>query len=152
MTRPSGLIIYATLYLAFLYLPVLLLPLFSFNDGTIVAFPIKGWTLEWYRQLGGQETLIQALFNSLLVGVVSALVATSMGLFAARAYVRYRFRGRDLSEGSGHAAAGHSRHHCRVLDAGPVHFAGAETIADRRDPGPHVPGASLRRVDHEIGL
>ncbi len=101
MTRPSGLIIYATLYLAFLYLPVLLLPLFSFNDGTIVAFPIKGWTLEWYRQLGGQETLIQALFNSLLVGgVVSALVATSMGgLFAARAYVRYQFRGKDISEG-----------------------------------------------------
>ena len=41
-------------YLVFLYLPVLLLPLFSFNDGTIVAFPIKGWTLEWYRQLGGR--------------------------------------------------------------------------------------------------
>ncbi len=32
---------------------VLLLPLFSFNDGTIVAFPIKGWTLQWYRELGG---------------------------------------------------------------------------------------------------
>lgn len=99
MTRPSGLMIYAICYLAFLYLPVLLLPLFSFNDGTIVAFPIKGWTLEWYRQLGGQQTLIQALLNSLLVGFVTALMATSMGLFAARAYVRYRFRGKEASEG-----------------------------------------------------
>ena len=48
---------------------------------------------------GGQDTLIQALANSLMVGAVSALVATSLGLFAARAYVRYRFRGRDASEG-----------------------------------------------------
>ena len=99
MTRPSGLMIYAIFYLAFLYLPVLFLPLFSFNDGTIVAFPIKGWTLEWYRQLGGQQTLIQALINSLLVGFVTALMATSMGLFAARAYVRYWFRGKEASEG-----------------------------------------------------
>ncbi|MFD1157471.1 ABC transporter permease [Roseovarius aestuarii] len=99
MTRPSGLALYAFLYLVFLYLPVLFLPLFSFNSGTIVAFPIKGWTLEWYRQLGGQETLIQALVNSLLVGLVAALLATSMGLFAARAYVRYRFRGKEASEG-----------------------------------------------------
>lgn len=99
MKRFSGLQTYAVLYLVFLYLPVLLLPLFSFNDGTIVAFPIKGWTLEWYRQLGDQDTLIQALLNSLLVGIVTALMATSMGLFAARAYVRYRFRAKEVSEG-----------------------------------------------------
>lgn len=98
MRRPSGLAIYAALYLAFLYIPVLFLPLFSFNDGTIVAFPIKGWTLDWYRQLGSQDTLILALLNSLLVGAVSAIVATSIGLFAARAYVRYRFRGKEASE------------------------------------------------------
>ena len=99
MTRPSGLSIYAFLYLVFLYLPVLFLPLFSFNSGTIVAFPIKGWTLDWYRQLGGQETLIQALVNSLIVGLVTALLSPSLGLFAARAYVRYRFRGKEASEG-----------------------------------------------------
>ena len=64
-----------------------------------MAFPIKGWTLDWYRQLGGEETLIQALMNSMIVGVVTALLATSMGLFAARAYVRYRFRGKKASEG-----------------------------------------------------
>ena len=99
MTRPNGLLAYTTLYLIFLYLPVLLLPLFSFNDGTIVAFPIKGWTLQWYRQLGGEETLLQALGNSLIVGVVAAILSTSMGLFAARAYARYRFPGQQVSEG-----------------------------------------------------
>ena len=99
MKRFDGLTVYAICYLVFLYLPVLFLPLFSFNTGTIVAFPIKGWTLEWYRQLGGQETLIRALGNSLFVALVVALVATSMGLFAARAYVRYQFRGKEASEG-----------------------------------------------------
>ena len=99
MMRPNGLLIYTVLYLAFLYLPVMFLPLFSFNDGTIVAFPIKGWTLEWYRQLAGQETMLQALGNSLIVGAVTALFSTSMGLFAARAYVRYRFPCKEASEG-----------------------------------------------------
>ncbi len=103
MSRPrnwfSGLTTYTFGYLVFLYLPVLLLPLFSFNDGTIVAFPIKGWTLKWYAQLAAQDTLLQALGNSLIVGGATAITSTSLGLFAARAYVRYRFPGREFSEG-----------------------------------------------------
>jgi len=99
MTRPSGLAVYTTLYLAFLYVPVLLLPLFSFNIGTIAAFPIKGWTFQWYQQLGDERTLLEALGNSLFVGGMTALLATTMGLFAAQAYVRYRFPGRKASEG-----------------------------------------------------
>ncbi len=99
MKQFSWLWIYTVLYLVFLYLPVLLLPLFSFNDGTIVAFPLQGFTLKWYGQLGQQDTLIQALFNSLIVGSVAAVLSTALGLFAARAYVRYRFKGKKLSEG-----------------------------------------------------
>ena len=98
MKVANNLTIYSAIYLIFLYLPVLLLPLFSFNDGTIVAFPIKGWTLEWYRQLGNQSTLLNSLLNSTIVGTISAVLATSMGLFAARAYVRFRFRGGRFSE------------------------------------------------------
>ncbi len=99
MTRFSVLWTYTVFYLVFLYLPVMLLPLFSFNDGTIVAFPLQGFTLKWYGQLGQQDTLIQALVNSLIVGGVAAALSTALGLFAARAYVRYRFRGKQLSEG-----------------------------------------------------
>lgn len=99
LSRIPGLSVYALLYLAFLYLPVLLMPLFSFNDGTIVAFPLKGFTLKWYAHLGAEETLLRATVNSLIVGAVTAVMATSLGLFAARAYVRYRFKGRELSEG-----------------------------------------------------
>ena len=94
-----GLRAYVILYLAFLYIPVLFLPLFSFNDGTIVAFPLKGFTLKWYGELAKADTLLQALMNSLLVGAVTAMCSTAMGLFAARAFVRYRFKGKGLAEG-----------------------------------------------------
>ena len=81
MTRPSGLAIYAFLYLAFLYLPVLFLPLFSFNDGTIVAFPIKGWTLEWYRQLGRARNADPGIVEQPYRGVCGCLVGNVHGAF-----------------------------------------------------------------------
>jgi len=94
-----GLGTYAVLYLVFLYLPVLLLPVFSFNSGTIVAFPLEGFTLKWYAQLAEADTMLRSLGNSLIVGSVTAVASTALGLFAARAYVRYRFAGRGASEG-----------------------------------------------------
>lgn len=99
MMRLSGLSSYALAYLVFLYLPVLFLPLFSFNEGTVVAFPIKGWTLDWYARLSEQETLVQSLWNSLIVGAGASVLATAMGLLAARAYIRFRFPGQHVSEG-----------------------------------------------------
>lgn len=94
-----GLFNYVLFYLAFLYIPVLFLPLFSFNDGTIVAFPLKGFTLKWYGELAAADTLIQAMFNSLLVGSVPPVASTSLGLFAAHAFARYQYRGSGLAEG-----------------------------------------------------
>lgn len=77
--------IYAIAYLVFLYLPVVLLPLFAFNDGTIIAFPLKGFTLDWFRELTRVEALRAALKNSLFIAAVTAIMSTSLGLLAARA-------------------------------------------------------------------
>lgn len=103
MTRLSrlmpGLRAYALLYLVFLYLPVLLIPLFSFNDGTVVAFPISGLTLNWYGQLASEDALLRSLGNSFIVAGATAVLSTALGLFAARAYVRNKFRGKQWSEG-----------------------------------------------------
>ncbi|MGI9414131.1 MAG: ABC transporter permease [Hyphomicrobiales bacterium] len=90
---------YAGLYLAFLYLPVLFLPVFSFNDGTIVAFPLTGFTFKWYAQLTEADALLGALVNSLTVGLSTAVISTGIGLFAARAFTRYSFVGRAPAEG-----------------------------------------------------
>lgn len=83
--------IYALVYLVFLYAPILLLPLFAFNDGTIIAFPLKGFTLEWFNQMFANDTLGRALKNSLIIAVGSATLATCFGIFAARAGTRFNF-------------------------------------------------------------
>lgn len=85
---------YSVLYLLFIYLPVLFLPLFSFNDGIYVAFPLKGFTTRWYAEMAANEALLQALKNSVMVGGTVAVIATVLGTMAARAFTRYRFAGR----------------------------------------------------------
>ncbi len=89
--RPNRvLLIYALIYLAYLYIPVLFLPLFSFNDSLYVAFPLKGFTTRWYVEMLDNEPMQAALLNSLKVGVVASIVATLLGIFGAKAVSRYR--------------------------------------------------------------
>jgi spermidine/putrescine transport system permease protein len=84
---------YGLFYLIFLYAPLLFLVIFSFNDGIYVAFPLKGFTLEWYRRMMADETLRFALMNSLQVGAAVAVVSTIFGTLAAKALTRYRLKG-----------------------------------------------------------
>ena len=88
------LVLYAVIYLTFLYLPVAVLPIFSFNDSQYVAFPLKGFTLKWYEELVDNYSLFNALWNSFRVGIVVAVLSTILGTFAAKAVTRYRIKGR----------------------------------------------------------
>ncbi len=93
--RPSRpLRTYAFLFLAFLYVPVLFLPLFSFNDSLYIAFPLKAFTAKWYEQMLANEPMHAALLNSLRVGVATAVFATILGVLGAKAVTRYRMPGR----------------------------------------------------------
>ena len=86
----SGLGLYTVIYLTFIYLPVLFLPLFSFNDAIYVAFPLKDFTLRWYEQMTQSPGLLAAFQNSLKLGIVVAIVSTIFGTLAAKAFTRYR--------------------------------------------------------------
>lgn len=86
---------YLIIVLIFLYLPIALLIILSFNDSAVMAFPLRGFTLHWYQQLMGAGELWKATRNSLFVASVSALLSTILGAMAAFAIVRYRFPGRD---------------------------------------------------------
>ncbi|NEY89058.1 ABC transporter permease [Tabrizicola oligotrophica] len=90
MKSPS-LRIYAIAYLVFLYAPIILLPLFAFNDSKVVQFPLKGVTLEWFRQMAGDAQLGIAVKNSLIIALSSSILSTTLGIFAARASTRFRF-------------------------------------------------------------
>src|SRR3546814_12009604 len=83
------LVCYAFLYLALLYVPVLLLPIFSFNDSSIVAFPLKGFTSLWSAELWHNDTMHGALWNSLKVAIACSVVANVLGICGAPALTRY---------------------------------------------------------------
>ena len=80
--------------IAFLYLPIVILVIYSFNASRLVAV-WGGWSLQWYAKLVSDEALLAAAFISLRVAFTAASAATVLGTLAAIALVRLgRFRGR----------------------------------------------------------
>ena len=92
--RSRPLLAYAVFYLAFLYIPVLFLPLFSVSDSPYISFPITGLTLKWYQAMLDSTAMHKALWNSLKVAAVTSVVSTTLGIFAAKAITRYRLPGK----------------------------------------------------------
>jgi len=88
--------VYAALFLIVLYVPILFLPLFSFNTSIYVRFPLEGFTTDWYVQLFGRDALWAALFNSLRVALAVSAISTALGVLAARAITRYRLPGQNV--------------------------------------------------------
>ena len=85
---------YAIAYLVFLYAPIVLLPVFAFNDAKIIAFPLSGFSTKWFAELATIPALRDALVNSLIIAVSASVIATVLGVFAARASTRYEFPGK----------------------------------------------------------
>jgi spermidine/putrescine transport system permease protein len=81
--------------LGLLYLPIVLLSVFSFSENSVLVFPMRGFpTLEWYRAVFADEALLKAALNSLIVGILAATLATALGFAVSVATIRFRYRGR----------------------------------------------------------
>src|ERR1700740_685847 len=88
-----------TLGLAFLYLPIVILMIYSFNASRLVTV-WGGWSTRWYAEFFTDRAMLDAAWMSLRVGVVSATAATILGTLAAVALSRgERFKGRTLFSG-----------------------------------------------------
>lgn len=74
----------------FIFLPVAVLVLFSFHESRVPVPPFQGPTTRWYEAVFADRRIMEALFNSLGVAVVSSLVALVLGFLAAHALARYR--------------------------------------------------------------
>jgi len=90
--RGALLRLHTALVFAFLYAPIAILVLFSFNETSQTAV-WRGFTLEWYRRLLSDEVILGTVRNSLIVGAAATAIATVLGTLAALAMGRYRFRG-----------------------------------------------------------
>jgi|694.fasta_scaffold63113_5 spermidine/putrescine transport system permease protein len=84
------------IFLLVLYLPTVLLIVFSFNDGTVAAFPLEGLTTEWYVRAFNSEEIRQALWASIRVGLISAAIATLLALMASYPLARRHVRGKSV--------------------------------------------------------
>ena len=94
-----SLIAFFVLLAVFLYTPILVLIIFSFNDSLLVTFPLAGFTTRWYRLLLHNDQLITALESSAIIAAISSVIAVVLGVLAAYAIARRRFRGKGVASG-----------------------------------------------------
>jgi spermidine/putrescine transport system permease protein len=82
----------------FLYLPILLIIVMSFHEDAVMTFPPPSISAHWYREFLADEWLHAAIINSVVLGVVAAIVSGVLGTLCALGLVRCRFRGRSVVE------------------------------------------------------
>lgn len=92
--RPLWLQLHVIAVFAFLYLPIAILILYSFNGGGVGGFPPRNLTLHWYRLLLEDGALWDAVLNSLEVAIAAVVIAIGLGLPAALALDRVNFPGK----------------------------------------------------------
>jgi len=96
MNRPRWLTAHALLIFAFLYLPIAILILYSFNGQGVGGFPPRDLTLNWYRILFNDAAIWDSVLNSLLVAASAMIIALLFGIPAALALDRAQFPGKAL--------------------------------------------------------
>jgi spermidine/putrescine transport system permease protein len=94
--RAPVLAAYSSLVFAFIYLPIIVLVVYSFNRDGVGGFPPRHLTLDWYRQLFGDGAIWTSVLNSLIVAACSVALSLTLGLLAALALDRASFPGKSL--------------------------------------------------------
>ena len=99
---------YAVLAFAYIYLPIVILMIFSFNSQKL-NIRWEGFTLHWYSVLFHDKDVLLATQNTLIIALISTLFATVIGTMAALALQRYRFPGYVFAESIFICSGDHSR-------------------------------------------
>lgn len=93
-SRAGWLGLHATAVFAFLYLPILVLIVYSFNGESVAGFPPHGWTTNWYRILFNDDALWSSVWNSAGVAAAAVVISILFGLPGALALDRANFPGK----------------------------------------------------------
>jgi spermidine/putrescine transport system permease protein len=94
--RSRWLLVHATAVFGFLYLPIAVLVLYSFNGQGVGGFPPHHLTLDWYRMLFGDGAIWDSVLNSLQVALAAMAISLAFGVPAALALDRAKFPGKAL--------------------------------------------------------
>ena len=86
--------VFFALVVGFLYAPIVILLIFSFNDSAVPTFPLSGFTLHWYHQFLVNADLRAALETSAIIAALSSVGAVVLGILSSIALTRRRFHGK----------------------------------------------------------
>jgi spermidine/putrescine transport system permease protein len=92
----TGLLIYTLLVFLFLFAPIAIVVLFSFNKTASLTFPFHGFSLRWYRSVFDSPLYRDAILASLRVAAITVVVVVVVGTLAGIGVTRYAFRGRTI--------------------------------------------------------
>ena len=98
MPRISGwslIRLYTILVYVWMFTPIVAVVILSFNPQQFGSFPMEGFSFRWYVKLAHNDTILNAFKNSLVLGSLTAVVTTAIGIPAAMAFVRYEFPGKN---------------------------------------------------------
>jgi spermidine/putrescine transport system permease protein len=88
--------IYTLLVYLFMFLPVAVVVLLSFNASQFGSFPMTGFSFRWFVELAQNEAILRAFQTSIVLGALTAVISTTLGVLASLALVRYDVPGRNL--------------------------------------------------------
>ncbi|KWX72916.1 spermidine/putrescine ABC transporter ATP-binding protein [Paenibacillus riograndensis] len=88
--------LYTLLVFIFLLGPLVIISITSFEPGTVLKFPPEGFSLRWYKNIFEVSAFMETFRTSIVISLLGNLLALLLGVPAAYALSRYRFRGRDM--------------------------------------------------------
>lgn len=89
-------LVFAAFLAVYILMPILVTLAMSFNDATMIRFPIKNWSARWYQDFFGSKQWTDALTNSIVIALGTTAISTSFGILAAWAFERFRIPGRGV--------------------------------------------------------
>ena len=88
--------LWTVLVYLFLFLPIGVVMLLSFNANQFGSFPVTGLSFHWFFKLANNDAILRAFETSLLLGSLTAVISTTLGVLASLALVRYKVPGQNM--------------------------------------------------------
>ena len=87
--------LYTILIYIFMFAPIVVVMILSFNPQQFGCFPMTGFSLKWFNELAHDDAILAAFKNSMILGSCTSIISTAVGILAAMAFVRFDFPGKN---------------------------------------------------------
>jgi spermidine/putrescine transport system permease protein len=88
--------LYTLMVYVWMFTPIVAVVILAFNPQQFGSFPMEGFSFKWFVKLSHNSTILDAFQNSMVLGTLTAVLTTSIGVPAALAFIRYEFKGKEF--------------------------------------------------------